>query len=93
MKRRDEELAANWGTICPLVEMIGADGRKRKIQAADTQGLLRLIQSIPSKKAEPFKMWLAHLDHHNDFMISYKKADQALYKAKNNGKNRAESII
>ena len=34
MKRRDEELAANWGTICPLVEMIGADGRRRKIQAA-----------------------------------------------------------
>lgn len=61
MKRRDEELAANWGTICPLVEMIGADGRRRKIQAADTQGLLRLIQSIPSKKAEPFKMWLAQV--------------------------------
>ena len=61
MKRRDEELAANWGTLCPLVEMIGADGRRRKIQAADTQGLLRLIQSIPSKKAEPFKMWLAQV--------------------------------
>ena len=61
MRRRDEELAANWGTICPLVEMIGADGRRRKIQAADTQGLLRLIQSIPSKKAEPFKMWLAQV--------------------------------
>ncbi len=52
MKRRDEELAANQETLCPLVEMIGADGRRRKIQAADTQGLLRLIQSIPSKKAE-----------------------------------------
>lgn len=61
MKRRDKELSANWGTICPLVEMIGADGRRRKIQAADTQGLLRLIQSIPSKKAEPFKMWLAQV--------------------------------
>ena len=48
MKRRDAELSANWGTICPLVEMQGADGRNRKIQAADTQGLLRLIQSIPS---------------------------------------------
>lgn len=61
MKRRDDELAANWGTICPLVEMVGADGRRRKIQAADTNGLLRLIQSIPSKKAEPFKMWLARV--------------------------------
>ncbi|MEG0814284.1 MAG: phage antirepressor protein, partial [Clostridium sp.] len=34
MKRRDEELSSNWGTICPLVEMTGADGRRRKIQAA-----------------------------------------------------------
>jgi hypothetical protein len=39
--------------------MIAADGKKRKIQAADTQGLLRIIQSIPSPKAEPFKLWLA----------------------------------
>jgi hypothetical protein len=59
MKKRDFELNSNWGTICPLVEMTAADGRKRKIQAADTQGLLRIIQSIPSPKAEPFKLWLA----------------------------------
>ncbi len=59
MKKRDEQLNFNWGTICPPVEMIAADGRKRKIQAADTQGLLRIIQSIPSPKAEPFKLWLA----------------------------------
>src|ERR1035437_2503824 len=59
MKKRDFELNSNWGTICPLVEMTAADGRKRKIQASDTQGLLRIIQSIPSPKAEPFKLWLA----------------------------------
>lgn len=59
MKKRDPELNANWGTICPLVEMIGKDGRKREILAATTKGILRLIQSIPSPKAEPFKMWLA----------------------------------
>lgn len=59
MKKRDEQLNFNWGTICPPVEMIAADGRKRKIQAADTQGLFRIIQSIPSPKAEPFKLWLA----------------------------------
>ena len=59
MKKRDFELNSNWGTICPLVEMTAADGRKRKIQAADTQGLLRIIQSKPSPKAEPFKLWLA----------------------------------
>ena len=59
MKKRDFELNSNWGTICPLVEMIAVDGRKRKIQASDAQGLLRIIQSIPSPKAEPFKLWLA----------------------------------
>lgn len=59
MKKRDLELNSNWGTICPLVEMVAADGRKRKVQAAHAQGLLRIIQSIPSPNAEPFKLWLA----------------------------------
>jgi hypothetical protein len=58
---RDETLKSNWGTICTLVEMKAADGKYRKIQAADTKGLLRLIQSIPSPKAEPFKLWLAQV--------------------------------
>ena len=41
--------------------MIANDGKKRKIQAADTKGILRIIQSIPSPKAEPFKQWLAQV--------------------------------
>lgn len=61
MRKRDPQLNLNWGTICPLVEMIAADGKKRKIQSADTKGLLRIIQSIPSPKAEPFKLWLAQV--------------------------------
>jgi DNA-damage-inducible protein D len=61
MKKRDTALNSNWGTICPLVEMVAADGKKRKVQAANTQGLLRIIQSIPSPKAEPFKLWLAQV--------------------------------
>lgn len=61
MKKRDPQLNFNWGTICPPVEMTAADGKRRKIQAADTQGLLRIIQSIPSPKAEPFKLWLAKI--------------------------------
>lgn len=56
---RDPVLKSNWGTICTPVEMKAADGKKRKIQAADAQGLLRIIQSVPSPKAEPFKLWLA----------------------------------
>ena len=56
---RDPSLKLKWGTICTLVEMKAADGKLRKIQAADTAHILRLIQSIPSPKAEPFKQWLA----------------------------------
>jgi hypothetical protein len=63
MKKRDAQLNANWGTICPLVEMKAADGKKRKIQASNTEGLFRIIQSIPSVKAEPFKQWLAKVGH------------------------------
>ena len=63
LRSRDPELFANWGTICTLVEMTAADGKKRKIQGANTQGLLRIIQSIPSPKAEPFKQWLAKVGY------------------------------
>ncbi len=59
LRQRDELLNSNWGTICTPLQMIAADGKKRKIQAANVEGLLRIIQSIPSPKAEPFKEWLA----------------------------------
>lgn len=59
MRSRDPELNANWGTICTPVAMTAADGKNRRIQATDAKGLLRIIQSIPSSKAEPFKQWLA----------------------------------
>lgn len=61
MRSRDVELSSKWGTICTLVEMTARDGKKRKIQAADTKGVLRIIQSIPSPKSEPFKLWLAQV--------------------------------
>ena len=61
MRTRDPELSANWGTICTPVQMLAADGKKRKIQAANAEGLLRIIQSIPSPRAEPFKRWLAQV--------------------------------
>ena len=46
-------------TNCHTLKMIADDGKKREFDVADTEQLLRLIQSIPSPKAEPFKMWLA----------------------------------
>ena len=61
MLSRDEQLKFNWGTICTPLEMIAADGKRRKIQAADLKGIFRIIQSIPSPKAEPFKRWLAQV--------------------------------
>ena len=61
MLRRDPELKSKWGTICPPVEMIAPDGKRRKTQAADLEGIFRIIQSIPSKKAEPVKKWLAEV--------------------------------
>ena len=57
MRSRDEELNLNWGTICTPLQMLGKDGKKREIQAANTEGIFLIIQSIPSKKAEPFKQW------------------------------------
>ena len=61
MRTRDPQLSANWGTICTPVQMLAADGKQRKVQAASTEGILRIIQSIPSPKAEPFKRWLAQV--------------------------------
>lgn len=59
IRKRDEELASYLGTNCPQVAMLTQSGKHRKILAGNTQDVFRLIQSIPSKKAEPFKRWLA----------------------------------
>ena len=63
MRQRDPLLNRNWGTICTPVAMSAADGRRRSVQAADVKGLFRIIQSIPSPKAEPFKQWLAQVGY------------------------------
>ncbi len=61
LRSRDIELNDYMGTNCTHVEMVGKTGKKRKLLAGRTKDVLRLIQSIPSKKAEPFKMWLAQV--------------------------------
>ena len=63
MRSRDEGLNSNWGTICTPLEMIAADGKRRMVQTANVKGLFRIIQSIPSPKAEPFKQWLAQVGY------------------------------
>lgn len=55
LKSEGSELTTN----CSQLKMKAADGKRRMTDVADTEQLLRIIQSVPSKKAEPFKMWLA----------------------------------
>jgi len=59
MRARDNELSVNWGTFCTPLETTSKDGKKRKETMATLSGIFRIIQSISSPKAEPFKMWLA----------------------------------
>ena len=61
MKSRDESLNSNWGTICTLVPLVSEDGNKHKGMASTTEGIFRLIQSIPSPKAEPFRLRMAQV--------------------------------
>jgi len=59
LKKEGSQLATN----CSQLKMQSADGKFYKTDVADTEQLLRLIQSVPSPKAEPFKMWLAKLGY------------------------------
>ena len=61
MRSRDPELNVRWGTICTPTRMMAADGKYYKTNAATMEGVFRIIQSIPSKKAEPFKEWMAQV--------------------------------
>ena len=61
MRKRDEQLALFVGTNCPQIAMQTETGKKRKTLAANTQTVFRIIQSIPSPKAEPFKLWMAQV--------------------------------
>lgn len=58
MRRRDEELSKGYGQIVHTLE-VPTKGGKQKMNCANTEGVFRIIQSIPSPKAEPFKRWLA----------------------------------
>ena len=58
---RDKSLAFNWNTICVAVQMPGEDGKQHEVQSVNTQGLFRIIQSVPSIKAEPIKQFLAEM--------------------------------
>ena len=60
-KRMSEEEQSELSTKCVQLKLKAQDGKLRETDTLDTKGILRLIESIPSPKAEPFKMWLANL--------------------------------
>ena len=85
MRIRDNELAKGWGQIVtPL--WLETQGGKQKINCANTEGIFRIIQSIPSPKAEPFKRWLAKVGYERVQEIENPELatqrTRALYKAK-----------
>lgn len=85
MRSRDEELARGWGQlVTPL--LVETAGGPQKLNCANTEGIFRIIQSIPSPKAEPFKRWLAKVGYERVQEIEdpelATKRTRALYKAK-----------
>lgn len=61
LRQRDSELNSVWGTICTPHQFVSTDGKKHAMNCADLEGIFRIIQSISSPKAEPFKRWLAQV--------------------------------
>ena len=85
MRRRDAELSKGWGQIAtPL--LVETAGGKQKLNCANTESIFRIIQSIPSPKAEPFKRWLAKVGYERVQEIEdpelATKRTRALYQAK-----------
>jgi DNA-damage-inducible protein D len=82
LKKREPQLS----TICLQLKLTATDGRQRLTDCANTEGVFRIIQSVPSPKAEPFKLWLASLgkqaiDETNDpELLTARQAE--LYRAK-----------
>jgi prophage antirepressor-like protein len=96
LKNREPQLV----TICNPLKLLAKDGKKYATDCANTEGVLRIIQSVPSPKAEPFKMWLAGLgkqaieEVNNPELMTERQAE--LYRAKGYSeewiKNRLQSI-
>lgn len=64
LKRREKESSQiELSTICRQLKLESSDGKKYKTECSDVEGMLRIIQSIPSPKAEPFKRWLAKVGY------------------------------
>jgi len=85
MKQRDPELGKGWVQIVHTLSILTAGGKQRML-CANTEGIFRIIQSIPSPKAEPFKRWLAKVGYERVQEIEdpelASKRTRAIYRAK-----------
>ena len=61
LRQRYPELNSVWGTICTPHQFLSTDGKRHAVNCASMEGVFRIIQSIPSPKAEPIKRWLAEV--------------------------------
>ena len=97
MRSRDSSLNGNRGTICTPLELLANDGKKRKTNCVNTEGAFRIIQSIPSPKAEPFKLWLAKVGYDRVKEIENpelaQKRMKELYNAKGYSKEWVEKRV
>ena len=93
MRRRDEELAKGYGQFVHTLPIV-TEGGTQRMNCANTEGIFRIIQSIPSPKAEPFKRWLAKVGYERVQEIEdpelATKRTRALYKAKGYSDNWIE---
>ena len=91
MRSRDKELDSVWGAICtPLAYQ--TIGGKQKINFADLQGIFRIIQSIPSKKAVPVKQWLAELGQMQISVITKERASDYILPEQEQPKKDVEEL-
>jgi len=82
MKKREKLSGIELSTICRQLKMESSDGKRYSTDCAGIQGLLRIIQSIPSPKAEPFKQWLAKVGYER--MQEITNPEQGLDRAREN---------
>ena len=93
LRKRDTELGIFLGTNCPQIAMVNKSGIKRKTLAGTNQDILRLIQSIPSPKAEPFKQWLAQVGAERIAEIENPELAQARIRATYKAKGYSDAWI
>lgn len=89
LRKRDTELGNYIGTNCPQVAMLTSTGKNRNTLAGDVESIFRIIQSIPSPKAEPFKQWLAKVGYER--IQEIQDPSQGLDRARENWKRLGRS--